>query len=155
MSPPIRVLIVDDHQMVRMGLRSMLTAPGIEVVGEADGGQAALAAIESMQPDVVLLDIRMPDMDGIAALEAVKAARPATRVIMVTTYRSTAYLLRSLSAGASGFLLKDVPHDELLATVRAVAQGAAGVDRDFLKSVLRNLDNAGRSTPRRPNWSSR
>lgn len=141
----IRVMLVDDHEMVRMGLRSMLTEPGIDVVGEAGSGAEALALVHTLQPDVVLMDIRMPDMDGIQALEALKAARPQTRVIMVTTYRNTAYLLRSLSAGASGFVLKDVPRDDLLKTVRAVAEGGAGVDRTFLQSVLRDLDEQTQS----------
>ena len=141
----IRVMIVDDHQMVRMGLQSMLLEPDIRVVGEAASGAEALALLSQLAPDVVLMDIRMPDMDGIQALEAIKAQRPQTRVVMVTTYRSTVYLLRSLSAGAAGFVLKDVPREELLNTVRAVAAGAAGVDRDFLQSVLRDLDEQSQS----------
>ena len=136
----ITVLIVDDHQMVRAGLRSMLTAPDIIVVGEAAGGQEAIRKISQLSPDVTLMDIRMGDMDGIAALEAIKSARMTTRVIMVTTYKSTTYLLQALAAGAAGFVLKDISHKDLLANVRAVAAGASRVDRDFLQSVLRQLN---------------
>lgn len=138
----IAILVVDDHPMVREGLRSMLAASDMRVVGEASSGRAAIEQIKTLAPDVALLDIRMPDMDGIAALQAINDAQLSTRVIMMTTYRSTSYLLRALSAGAAGFVLKDISRDELLATVRSVAGGAARVDREFLQSVLRNLEES-------------
>ena len=90
----ITVLIADDHPMVREGLRSMLNAPDLTVIGEAGSGQEAVAQTNALNPDVVLMDIRMPDMDGIAALQAIKEARLPSRGIMVTTYRQTAFLLR-------------------------------------------------------------
>ncbi|GAB4447809.1 MAG: response regulator transcription factor [Anaerolineae bacterium] len=135
----ITILIADDHPMVREGLRSMLTAPDLTIIGEAGSGQEAVAQVKALRPDVVLMDIRMPDMDGIAALEALKEAQVLSRVIMVTTYRNTAFLLRALAAGADGFVLKDIPRNDLLATVRAVASGAARVDQQFLQQVLRDL----------------
>ncbi len=138
----ITVLIVDDHPMVREGLRSMLTAPGIRVVGDANSGKKALELVKKLQPDVTLLDIRMPDMNGIEVLEAIKTARSPTLVIMVTTYKNLSYLLRSLAAGASGFILKDISRDNLLATVKAIASGASMVDRVFLQEVLRTLDDS-------------
>jgi DNA-binding NarL/FixJ family response regulator len=137
--PKITILIADDHPMVREGLRSMLTAPDLTIIGEAGSGQEAVAQVKALRPDVVLMDIRMPDMDGIAALEAIKEAHVPSRVIMVTTYRNTAFLLRALAAGADGFVLKDIPRNDLLATVRAVASGAARVDQQFLQQVLRDL----------------
>lgn len=137
----ITVLIVDDHPMVREGLRSMLTAPGIRVVGDAKSGQKALELVKKLQPDVTLLDIRMPDMNGIQVLEAIKTDKSPTLVIMVTTYKNLSYLLRSLAAGASGFILKDISRDNLLATVKAIASGASMVDRVFLQEVLRTLDD--------------
>lgn len=136
----ITVVIVDDHQMVREGLRSMLEAPDITIVGEADGGQSAINAAKSLSPDVILMDIRMPDMDGIDALAEINEAQLNTRVIMVTTYRNTAYLLQALAKGAAGFILKDIPQDDLIATVRAVASGTSQVDQTFLESVLRDLN---------------
>ncbi len=137
----ITVLVADDHPMVREGLRSMLTAPEIHVVGEAGSGREAIEQIKALSPDVVLMDVRMPDMDGIAALQAIKEAQLDTYVIMVTTYKNTTYLLRSLAAGASGFILKDISRAELLDIVHLVASGGAHVDRQFLQAVLDNLAN--------------
>jgi len=95
----------------------------------------------ALRPAVVLMDIRMPKMDGIQALDALKKAKSQARIIMLTTYRSTTYLLSALSAGAAGFVLKDIARQELLATIYAVASGASMVDRDFLQSVLRSLES--------------
>ncbi len=136
---PITVLIVDDHPMVREGLRSMLKSPDIRIVGEATNGREAIERTRALSPDIVLMDIRMPDMDGLEALAAIKRIRPQTRVIMVTTYQSTAYLLRALAAGASGFVLKDISRESLLATIRAVATGATSVDQQFLQQALRQM----------------
>ena len=138
----ISVMIVDDHPMVRAGLHSMLTAPDIHIVGEAGSGQEAIDKIPRLLPDVTLMDVRMNDMDGIAALQAIKAARLATRVIMVTTYKNTTYLIQALAAGADGFVLKDISREDLLANVRAVAAGESRIDQDFLQSVLRQLNES-------------
>jgi DNA-binding NarL/FixJ family response regulator len=142
MESEITLLIADDHPMVRAGLKSMLSDSRIKIVGEASSGREALEMVTKLKPKVILMDIRMPDMDGIQALEAIKAAKLDTRVIMVTTYRSTAYLLRSLSAGASGFVLKDISREELLAAIYSIAQGTSLVDSLFLQDVLRNLESA-------------
>ncbi len=142
---PITLLIADDHPMVRAGLRSMLGSSRIQIVGEASNGQEALEMTKKLQPQVLLMDIRMPVLDGIASLEMIKTARLPTRVIMVTTYRSTAYLLRSLSAGAAGFVLKDISREELLAAITSIADGESLVDSQFLQDVLRNLETAEKS----------
>ena len=137
----ITIVIADDHLMVREGLRGMLNAPRLRVVGEAGNGEEAVRMVLELKPSLVLMDIRMPKMDGIQALAALKAARSTARVIMLTTYRSTTYLLSSLSAGAAGYVLKDTSREQLLAAIYAVASGTSMVDREFLQSVLRNLES--------------
>jgi DNA-binding NarL/FixJ family response regulator len=120
----VGVLIVDDDPLVRAGLAMMLGgAPDIRVVAAAGGGSEALALVDRHAPDVVLMDIRMPAMDGLAATEALRARRHAPEVIILTTFDADEHVLRALRAGAAGFLLKDTPPDEIVAAVRRVAQG--------------------------------
>src|SRR5579872_5033318 len=122
----IRVLLADDQALLRMGFRLILDAqPDIEVVGEAGDGAAAVSMARALRPDVVLMDVRMPGMDGISATAAVTAAVPETRVLILTTYDLDEYVLTGLRAGASGFFLKDAPPEELLAAIRTVAGGEA------------------------------
>ncbi|KAA1424737.1 response regulator transcription factor [Mumia zhuanghuii] len=124
MSATVRVLLVDDEPLVRRGLRAILeNDPGIDVVGEAGDGAAALAAARSLTPDVVCMDVRMPGVDGIRATELVLALDAAPRVLVVTTFESDDYVFDALRAGASGFLLKRADADEVVAAVRAVAAG--------------------------------
>jgi DNA-binding NarL/FixJ family response regulator len=120
----IRVLIVDDHPVVRDGLRGMLGGqPDLTVVGEAADGREALAAISQHEPDVVLMDLRMPVLDGVGAITRLAAVHPDVRVIVLTTYDEDQDIVRAVEAGATGYLLKDVPRDELFRAVRAAARG--------------------------------
>jgi DNA-binding NarL/FixJ family response regulator len=122
----IRVLLVDDQSMLRMGFRLILEAePDIEVVGEAGTGAAGVSMASTLTPDVVLMDVRMPGMDGIEATEAIVAAGSASRVLILTTFDLDQYVIAGLRAGASGFLLKDAPPGDLLAAIRTVAAGDA------------------------------
>jgi len=120
----IRVLVVDDHPVVRGGLVGWLDAqPDLAVVGEAGDGQEALARVAETMPDVVLMDLRMPRMDGVAAIERLAATHPGVRVLVLTTYDTDADIVRAVEAGASGYLLKDAPLPQLADAVRAAARG--------------------------------
>jgi DNA-binding NarL/FixJ family response regulator len=120
-----RVLIADDQELVRTGFRMILTARGISVVGEAADGAQAVAAVRELRPDVVLMDVRMPTMDGLEATRRVVAHAPDCRVIILTTFDLDRYVYAALAAGASGFLLKDVTPAHLAAAVRLVDTGDA------------------------------
>jgi DNA-binding NarL/FixJ family response regulator len=123
---PIRVLVVDDQELVRSGFCVILdTAEGITVVGEAANGEAALSAAAAHHPDVVLMDIRMPGMDGLEATRLLTRGPAAPKVVMLTTFDLDEYVYEALRAGASGFLLKDSPRADLVAAVRAAAAGNA------------------------------
>jgi RNA polymerase sigma factor (sigma-70 family) len=122
----IRILIVDDQPLIRAGLGMVLGATeGIEVVGEAGDGVEAIAIAAERAPDIVLMDVQMPHLDGIEATRAITTSRPATRVIILTTFDVDAYAFGGLEAGASGFLLKDSSNADILAAIRAVAAGDA------------------------------
>lgn len=120
----VRVLVVDDHPVVRGGVVGWLAAqPDVEVVGEAGDGLAALAAVAEHAPDVVLMDLRMPRMDGVTATGRIVAAHPGVRVLVLTTYDTDADIVRAVEAGATGYLLKDTPLPQLADAVRAAARG--------------------------------
>jgi DNA-binding NarL/FixJ family response regulator len=122
----IRVLLVDDQSLLRMGFRMILEAqPDIEVAGEAADGATGVAMASALHPDVVLMDVRMPGMDGIQATASITAAGPASKVLILTTFDLDEYVFAGLKAGASGFLLKDAPPAELLTAIRTVAGGEA------------------------------
>jgi DNA-binding NarL/FixJ family response regulator len=126
MSGSIRVLLVDDQPLLRMGFRMILEAePDLDVVGEAGDGRAGIAMASAVQPDVVLMDIRMPDVDGIEATRAIASAGAPPRILILTTFDVDAYVYDGLRAGASGFLLKDAPPADLLNAIRTVARGDA------------------------------
>jgi len=146
-SRDIRVLLVDDDAMVRAALSMMLDGNGIRVVGEAADGEQVPAAVDAHAPDVVLMDIRMPGVNGIAATEQILAADPAPRVLVLTTFDLDEYVYDALGAGASGFLLKDVAAERLFDAVRVVAAG----DALLAPSVTRRLvSEFARLRPRRP-----
>ena len=136
---PIRVLLVDDQPLLRTGFRMILEAEGdIAIVGESGDGEAAVADARALQPDVVLMDIRMPRMDGVQATRHITgAARESTpRVLVLTTFDLDEYVVEALRAGASGFLLKDVPADQLVAAIRTVAEGDAVVGPSITRRLL-------------------
>ena len=122
----IRVLIVDDHPMVREGLRSMLsTARHLEVVGEAGTAHEAVVQAQALQPDVILLDIQLPDMDGVTVLPRLKTVASAAQVLIVTMHEDTAHILQAVTAGAAGYIVKGVRRRELLAAIRTAVTGSS------------------------------
>ena len=150
----IRVLLVDDQPLLRTGFALVLgSEPDLEVVGEASDGAVALTQVQALRPDVVLMDIRMPRMDGIEATRRLTAAGPLPRVLVLTTFDHDEYVVEALRAGASGFLLKDVPAEDLVEAVRVVHRGEAivapSVTRRLLDRFAAHLPAAA-TTPRRP-----
>jgi DNA-binding NarL/FixJ family response regulator len=132
-----RVLIADDQALVRVGLRKILESePETVVVGEAADGEDAVAAVSRLRPDLVLMDIRMPVLDGIEATRRIIRAHPATRVLMLTTFGLDTYVYEALRAGASGFMLKDAPPEEIAAAVRIVAGGDALLAPAVTRAVI-------------------
>jgi DNA-binding NarL/FixJ family response regulator len=133
----IRVLVVDDHQLVRAGLTILLqTAEDLDVVGEAADGEQALVLARELQPDVVLMDLSMPVLDGVAATRRLVAEQPGTRVVVLTSFAETERVQQALAAGAVGYLLKDCDPHELMSGVRAAAQGFAPIDPRVTRALL-------------------
>jgi len=153
---PIRVLLVDDQPLLRTGFRMILDAePDLAVVGEAGDGEAALELVGTLAPDVVLMDVRMPRMDGVEATRRIVGPYPApgtARVLVLTTFDLDEYVVEALRAGASGFLLKDVPADDLIAAIRVVAAGdaivAPSITRRLLDRFASHLPAADAPTPK-------
>ena len=136
-APTVRVVVADDQDLVRTGLTMILDAqPDLHVVGVAADGRQAVAVAGRTAPDVVLMDVRMPVLDGVAATREILAARPATHVLVLTTFDLDEYVLGALRAGASGFLVKDAPRASLLAAVRAVATGDVLLSPDVTRRLV-------------------
>ncbi|MFV9507130.1 MAG: response regulator [Oscillochloridaceae bacterium umkhey_bin13] len=135
-----RVLIVDDHDIARAGLRSMLIdVPGLELVGEARDGEEAISLAHSLQPDLVLMDVRMPGMDGMACTRLIKHEWPMITVLVVTMHDSPEFMLMALQAGASGYLLKDSRRDDLIAAIRQVLRGEAFLNHELVALALQQM----------------
>jgi DNA-binding NarL/FixJ family response regulator len=145
-TPRIRVLIVDDHAMVRRGMRDFLDLhPDLEVVGEAADGQAALEATERLRPDVIVMDLMMPGMDGIAATAQLKERHGATEIVAITSFIEEDRVAAAIEAGASGFLLKDAEADDLAAAIRSAHAGEVYLDPAVARIVARRMRAAGRT----------
>lgn len=142
-SEPIRVLLVEDHEVVRDGIASIIDyQPDMKVVGQVGNGQIAIEQFEVLQPDITLMDLRMPEVGGVAAIAAIRVRFPDARIIVLTTYDGDEDIYRALTAGAQGYLLKDAGKDELLSAIRAVHAGGRHVSAE-VASQLANRAMAG------------
>lgn len=132
----IRVLLVDDHALFRQGLRSLLESEGMRVIGEAANGREAVRYAADTQPDVILMDIQMPELDGVKATQSILEINPAAKVIMITMYRQDKYVFEAVKAGARGYILKDADAATLLDAITRVAGGEALLDAEMAQNVL-------------------
>jgi DNA-binding NarL/FixJ family response regulator len=139
----IRILLVDDHPVVRAGLSGLLASqPDFEVVGEASHGLEALALLDTLKPDVVLMDLRMPLLDGVSAIRQIRASGARPQVLVLTTYDTDSEIVRAVEAGATGYLLKDVPREELFRAVRLCARGEAVLSPPIAARLLGRMRGA-------------
>jgi len=140
---PIRVLIADDHRIVRQGLRHVCELGGLTVVGEAEDGREAVKLARQLRPDVILMDINMPVLDGVQATHLIVEADPSARVIILTMYRQDRYVFEAVKAGARGYLLKDIDEEDLVAAIRAVHQGDALINPSLAVKLLDEFRRLG------------
>ena len=148
-TPEITVLLADDHEVVREGLRlALLRSPHIRVVGEAADGETAVTLAERRRPDVIVMDLRMPEMDGIEATEEIMRRVPDAKVLIFTAYSEKALLQRGLESGARGYILKETPHETLLRAIEKVAAGETFVDPGLMAEFVSGQGQADILTPR-------
>lgn len=142
----IRILMADDHPVVRAGIRGMLeTQPDFEVIAEAENGKEAVEAASKLTPGVILMDLRMPIMEGVEAISKIKAQHPEIHILVLTTYDTDADIVRAVEAGATGYLLKDAPRDELFRAVRATARGETVLAPPVAARLMGKMRDKGES----------
>ena len=145
---PARLILADDHHLVRKGLQGLLAdEPDLEVVGEASNGREVLELCRRLRPDLVLMDVRMPEIDGLEATRAIKRDYPGIGVLMVTMHENPDYLFEALDAGAAGYVLKDTPADRLLNAVRRTLDGESPLDQELASTLLRRLAEERKQKP--------
>lgn len=148
----IRLLLVDDQNLIRRGLKALLKGEeAIEIVGEAENGQVALELVETLQPDVVLMDVRMPVMDGVAATREIQQRFSQTKVLVLTTFDDDQYVAQAIQYGAAGYLLKDTPPEELIQAIQAVAKGYMQLGPGLSQKLYIQAPLAATSFP--PGWT--
>ncbi len=144
----IKILIVDDHPVVREGICSMLKRePDFKIVGEATNGLEAIERVRELSPDVVLMDLRMPEMDGVEAISKIKEERPEVKFIILTTFSDDEYIFKGIAAGARAYLLKDAPREELFKAIRAVSRGESLIQPVVASRLLDRLAELSKKTP--------
>lgn len=148
MTRPIRIFITDDHAIIRAGLRAMLElVPDIEVIGEAENGRQAVERVRHLQPDVILMDLVMPEMDGIEAIRHILAQQPAMRILVLTTYAGEDNIFPAIKAGALGYQLKESKADELVSAIRQVQRGESALHPIIARKVLQELSRPAEHPP--------
>ncbi len=153
---PVRVLLADDHPVVRKGVRSCLSGrEQIEIVGEAADGQEALRKVKELAPDLVLMDMEMPRMNGLTATETLQRENPGVKVLMLSMHKQTDHVMRILASGARGYVLKDAPPDELLQAIQAVQAGDTSFSPDVARAALNQYVKGGGEGPQLSNISNR
>ena len=149
---PSRLLIADDHSLVREGLRAMLEKEsGLKVIGEAKNGREAVEMCGGLHPDIVLMDVRMPEMDGLTATKEIKARHPTICVLIVTTHENADYLLEAINVGAAGYVLKDSTRQQLISAVHCVLDGETPLNQDLVTELLRRLIDLQENQPSHSN----
>jgi DNA-binding NarL/FixJ family response regulator len=150
-----RIFIVEDHTLLRAGLRALLSQdPDIEIVGEADNGRDAIRAIGSLAPNLVLMDLSMPGMNGIEAMHDIKRRNPRTRILVLTVHKTDEYIHESLRAGADGYILKDATHDELRVAIRSVLNGKTYLSPDISGKVIHGYLGTGKTDNAASTWDT-
>jgi DNA-binding NarL/FixJ family response regulator len=149
-SPSLKVLLVDDHHIVRAGLRTIISRAGIEVVGEAATAAAAIEEAARLEPDVVLMDVRLPDGSGVTACREIRAANPRIRVLFLSAFKDDSALLATAFASASGYLLKEIGADHLVQAIRAVASGLSVLGPGVVHTVMGHLRTIGAASESDP-----
>lgn len=150
-SNPARLIVVDDHDLVRSGLKAVLSGyEDLRVVGEAGNGREALELCRRLRPDLMLMDVRMPEMDGLAATREIRQRFHDVSVLILTTYENEDYLLEAVRAGAAGYVLKDAPEDQLVTAIRRVLDGESTLNRKLATELIRRLAAEVRKPPFEP-----
>ena len=146
MATPIRVLLVDDHEIVRIGVRTLLShEPSVEVVGEAENAERAVELAASLKPDVVMMDVRLPDRSGVEACREIRSADPDIRVVMLTSHADEDAVFNAIMAGASGYVLKQISGREVIAAIEAVAAGRSLLDAEVTAKVMEMMTRLAKS----------
>jgi DNA-binding NarL/FixJ family response regulator len=155
-SIPAQILIADDHELVRDGFKHMLAyEEDLEVVGQASNGREVVELCRCVKPDLVLMDVRMPEMDGLEATRAIKAEQTSVSVLIITTYKNPDYLLEAIEAEAAGYILKDAPNRQLINAIRRVLEGEAPLNQELALQLIQRLSSKASQPVKRPPASKR
>ncbi len=155
MKTKYRIVIAEDHTILREGLHALLSAdPDFEIIGEADDGRKAIVCVEKLNPDIVLMDLSMPRMDGMAAIKEIKKQRPEIKIIALTVHKTEEYVLQTLQAGVDGYVLKDASHSELAMAIRKVLAGKRYLSPDISERVIEGYLEGKKNTTVKSSWDT-